>query len=309
MKSSILIRLFAIITVTASTFASPLANLKKHNVTLAKDGNVNYYKDLPLDVYYQDSKFKKFEKRPVVVYIYGGGWCSGNKEKNSKIGEYLREQGYIAVLPNYHVYPNATSVETMVDEIHHAIEWTYKNIHKYGGDKHKMSISGQSAGAHLISLTLTKAALGMKNLGKPLRKLPTFKHALLLNGPYTIQVEESIKNYYEYGMDLYADGFTALFLNKTNYSPQEILTTKKSKSIKYLSAKHITFLECTNDEVVAYGTAAPMIEQVKRTVRKTTTDHVVVEGADHNKINHGIRDGDEEAKKIFIDLIRKYNKN
>jgi len=308
MKSAFLVRLFTILAVTASAFATPLAQLKKHNVTLAKDANVNYYKDLPLDVYYQESKFKKLERKPVVVYIYGGGWCSGNKEKNAKIGEFLRDNGYIAVLPNYHVYPNATSIETMVDEVHHAIEWTYKNIHKYGGDKHRMSISGQSAGAHLISLTLTKSALGMKNLGKPLKKLPTFKHALLLNGPYVVDAEESIENFTKIGMDIYAEGFTALFLNKTNYSPQEILTGKKDKSIKYLSSKHITFLECTKDETVPYGSAAPMMEQVKRTVRKTSIDHIVVEGGDHNKINHGIRDGDEEAKEIFINLIKKYNK-
>ena len=199
----------------------------------------------------------------------------------------------------------------MVDEIHHAIEWTYKNIHKYGGDNKRMSISGQSAGAHLISLTLTRSALGLNNLGKPLRKLPTFEHALLLNGPYIIEnVEQSIVDFETYGLIDYAECFKGLFLNKnlTDISPQEILAQYADKSIKRLGAKQITFLECTEDMTVPLGSADPMIEQVSRTVRETTFDHIIVEGGDHNKINHGIRDGDEEAKKIFIDSISKYNK-
>jgi len=331
MKSTLLVKLFTIFALATSTFASPILNkhpkhnvvvpvhppaaplphpvIQKETITLAKDADVNYYKDLPLDVYYQKSNLKKLEKKPVVIYIYGGAWCSDNKEKNAKIGEYLRENGYIAVLPNYNVYPNTTTVETMVDEVHHAIEWTYKNIHKYGGDNKRMSISGQSAGAHIISLTLVKSSLGLKNLGKPLKKLPTFKHALLLNGPYVVgDIEESIKVFTEIGMIQYAEAFQGLFLNKTGYNPQDILAAKKDKSISTLGANHITFLECTEDMTVPLGSADPMIEQVKRTVRKVTTDHVIVEGGDHNKINHGIRDGDEEAKKIFIDLVTKYNK-
>eukprot|EP00833_Pecoramyces_ruminatium_P006668 jgi/Orpsp1_1/1180700/evm.model.c7180000074366.1 len=180
MKSNILIKLLITIISITYTFGIPFVDNKNFNVSLAKDTDVNYYKNLLLDVYYNESKIEKIQKKPVVIYIFGGGWFSGSKEKNSKIGEYLQEQGYIAVLPNYHLYPNATSVDTMVDDIHHAIQWTYKNIHKYGGDKTKMTISGQSAGAHLISLTLTKAALGIENNGKPLKKLPTFKHALLM---------------------------------------------------------------------------------------------------------------------------------
>jgi len=307
MKSAFLVKLFTIFTIAACTFASPLS-IKKKTVISAKDGDINYYKDLPLDVYFQDSKFKSLQKKPVVIYIYGGGWCTGNKDKNAKIGEFLRDNGYVAVLPNYHIYPNATSVDTMVDDITHAIKWTYKNIHKYGGDNKRMSISGQSAGAHLISLTLTKSALGIDNLGKPLMKLPIFKHALLLNGPYTKDVEESIRNYDALGPNPYSEAFKVLFLNKTNWNPQELVTAGKDKSVKYLGAKHITFLECTDDEVVPYGMAEPMMKQVNRVVRKTTTDHYVVEGGDHNKINHGIRDGDEEAKEIFINLIKKYNK-
>ncbi|OUM59008.1 hypothetical protein PIROE2DRAFT_15576, partial [Piromyces sp. E2] len=264
---------------------------------------------VPLDIYYHKSKFKKLEKKPVVIYVFGGAWCSGDKETNAKIGEFIRDKGYIAVLPKYNVYPNATSIDEMVDEIYHAIRWTYKNIHKYGGDNKRMSIAGHSSGAHLISLTLTKSSLELENLGKPLKKLPLFKHALLLNGPYVVgQIEESIEYFTSIGIHIYAEALKGLFLNKTGYNPPDLLAAKENKSVKTLGAKHITFLECTEDILVPYGSAEPMIEQVKRTVKKVSVDHIVIEGAGHDKINHGIREDDEEAKKIFIDSINKYNK-
>ncbi|ORX48677.1 alpha/beta-hydrolase [Piromyces finnis] len=310
MKSSLLIKLFSFIAVAVSIYASPISKKynKEEKVTLTVDKNVNYYHDLDLDVYYQKSSLKKVEKKPVVIYIYGGAWCSGNKEKNAKTGEFLNENGYISVLPNYHVFPNATNVETMVDEIHHAIQWTNKNIHKYGGDKKRMTIVGHSAGSHLTALTLVKSTLGMKNLGKPLKKLPTFKDVLLLNGPYVVgDIEESIEIFSKIGMIEYAEAFKGLFLNKTGYNPQDILAERKKKSIKSLGTEHITFLECTEDMTVPLGSADPMIEQVKRTVKNISIKHVVIEG-EHNTINHGIRDGDEEAKKTFINLVKKYNK-
>ncbi|ORX48678.1 hypothetical protein BCR36DRAFT_371171 [Piromyces finnis] len=232
----------------------------------------------------------------------------GKKENNYEIGEFLSESGYISVIPNYHVHPNATSIDTMVDDIHHAIHWTYKNIHKYGGDKKRMTLSSHSAGSHLSILTLIKSSLGMKNLGKPLKKLPNFKDVLLLNGLYVVgDIEKSIELFSQYGMMNYVETFKDLFLNKTDYNPQDILAERKTKSIKSLGTEHITFLECTEDTNVKPGSADPMIKQVKRTVKKISTGYYLAEG-DHDTINHGIRDGKEEAKKIFINLIKKYNK-
>ena len=38
--------------------------------------DVNYYKDVNLDIYYPDDKQDKY---PVFLIIYGGGWISGFK--------------------------------------------------------------------------------------------------------------------------------------------------------------------------------------------------------------------------------------
>ncbi|ORX79652.1 alpha/beta-hydrolase, partial [Anaeromyces robustus] len=86
-----------------------------------------------------------------VIHIYGGYWITNSKISYTNIGSLLEESGYIAVLPNYILFPNGT-IEDMVDDIYNAIQWTFKNISKYGGDPNQISISAHSSGAHLTAL-------------------------------------------------------------------------------------------------------------------------------------------------------------
>jgi acetyl esterase/lipase len=43
--------------------------------------------------------------RPVVVFIYGGSWDSGAKKDYAFVGEALAKHGYVAVVPDYRLYP------------------------------------------------------------------------------------------------------------------------------------------------------------------------------------------------------------
>jgi len=51
---------------------------------------------------------------------------------------------------NYTLYPTAT-VEEMVIDVKHAVEWVKKNIQNYNGDPSKIYLLGHSAGAHLLA--------------------------------------------------------------------------------------------------------------------------------------------------------------
>ena len=44
---------------------------------------------------------------PVVVFFYGGGWRSGNKRTYRYVAKALARRGYVAVLPDYRIYPKA----------------------------------------------------------------------------------------------------------------------------------------------------------------------------------------------------------
>ena len=101
------------------------------------------------------------ERRPVMVYIYGGGFNEGAGSVAVYDGTQLAKRGVVLVNMNYRVralgflsYP-ALSKESehgvsgnygLLDQIA-ALEWVHKNIAAFGGDPNRVTIFGQSAGA------------------------------------------------------------------------------------------------------------------------------------------------------------------
>ncbi|MDE6859053.1 MAG: alpha/beta hydrolase [Duncaniella sp.] len=94
---------------------------------------------------------------PVVVFIHGGGWNSGDKSVwDVSFANAFLSFGITSVSLNYRLAPHVTIAEQLND-IDEAISWINDNIGFYGGDSSKIYIVGHSAGAHLAALA------GLKN--------------------------------------------------------------------------------------------------------------------------------------------------
>lgn len=90
-------------------------------------------------------------KRPVVVFFYGGSWDSGSKDSYLFVAEALTSKGFIAVIPDYRIYPEVIYPEFLNDGAS-AFQWTKDNIEKYGGDINNIFVAGHSAGAHIAAM-------------------------------------------------------------------------------------------------------------------------------------------------------------
>ncbi|UOG75110.1 alpha/beta hydrolase [Hymenobacter tibetensis] len=102
-----------------------------------------------LDVY--APRKKSTTPYPVVVFIHGGSWNSGNKNFYSFIGRRLAKQGVVAVVINYRLSPKV-EVPAMADDCARAVVWTTQHIQEYGGDPQRLFLMGHSAGAGLAAL-------------------------------------------------------------------------------------------------------------------------------------------------------------
>ncbi|RSK50832.1 alpha/beta fold hydrolase [Hymenobacter rigui] len=102
-----------------------------------------------LDVY--APKRKTATPYPVVVFIHGGSWNSGNKNFYSFIGRRLAKQGVVAVVINYRLAPQV-HVPQMADDCTRAVIWTAAHIAAYGGDPQRIFVMGHSAGGGLAAL-------------------------------------------------------------------------------------------------------------------------------------------------------------
>lgn len=128
-------------------------------------GSVNVTKDVAyavgprhsLDVY--APKHPK-AGAPVVVFLYGGGWDSGDKAMYRFVGAALATHGYVAVLPDYRVYPVARYPDFLVDSAA-AVRWARDHAREYGGDPTRLFLMGHSAGAYnAVMLGLDRRWLG-----------------------------------------------------------------------------------------------------------------------------------------------------
>lgn len=94
------------------------------------------------------------EKSPVVIFIHGGYWTSGNKNIYGFLGRNFGKKKIVTVIPNYTLSPNG-NYDTMAKEVAAAIQWTSENIEKYNGNPDQIFLMGHSAGGHLIALVGT----------------------------------------------------------------------------------------------------------------------------------------------------------
>lgn len=106
--------------------------------------------------------------RPLVVYVHGGGWKSG--DKGNRIGDKARlftDAGYLFASVNYRLSPDPVNLDYPSDRIRfpdhpadvgEALAWLDRNVASLGGDPRRIVLIGHSAGAHLVSLVSTDPA-------------------------------------------------------------------------------------------------------------------------------------------------------
>ncbi|XP_046751105.1 esterase E4-like [Diprion similis] len=107
---------------------------------------------------------------PVMVYIYGGGFKTGNARSDRYGPEYLLDADIVLVLPSYRVGPLgflSTGDEVasgnwgLKDQVL-ALKWVQNNIKYFGGDPDRVTLAGASSGSGSVHiLTLSDATIGL----------------------------------------------------------------------------------------------------------------------------------------------------
>ena len=105
-----------------------------------------------LDVYSP----KGAKNLPVVLWIHGGGWQTGDKSDVQIKPQVFAEKGFVFVSTNYRLLPSV-DMATIVRDVAKSVRWVHDHIAEYGGDPKRLFVMGHSAGAQLAALVCTDA--------------------------------------------------------------------------------------------------------------------------------------------------------
>lgn len=107
---------------------------------------------LAADIYIPDTNAAK----PVVVFIHGGGWQIGDKDRVSHVNKrnFFLNHGFIFISVNYRLAP-AVFYPVYPQDVARSIAFVFNWIGKFNGDPNNVFLMGHSAGAHLAALVAT----------------------------------------------------------------------------------------------------------------------------------------------------------
>ena len=101
---------------------------------------------LKLDIYLPSDKPKPY---PVIVWIHGGGWHSGNKKLGRRA--ILLDREYAVVSIEYRLSRQAL-FPAQIHDCKGAIRWIRAHAEEYGFDPGRIGVYGSSAGGHLVAM-------------------------------------------------------------------------------------------------------------------------------------------------------------
>ena len=118
-------------------------------------------------------------KAPVLVFFYGGSWKSGSKEDYGFVGQALAAQGFVTIVADYRLFPEARYTEFLADSAG-AVRWARDNAAGYGGDSGRIVLAGHSAGAYNAAMVALDTRY-LRQAGVDPRNVRAFAG---LSGPY-----------------------------------------------------------------------------------------------------------------------------
>ena len=88
------------------------------------------------------------QARPVLVFFYGGGWNSGDKDLYGWAAQALAARGFVVMVPDYRLVPGV-HFPAFVEDAAAATAFAGRIAGEHGGDPARIGVIGHSAGAHL----------------------------------------------------------------------------------------------------------------------------------------------------------------
>lgn len=141
-----------------AVFFTSCATKIHRDISYIEKGNLQNPAVLKLNVFTPRKISEK--KLPVLIFMYGGNWNSGNKDLYGFFGRNFAKKDVITIIPDYTLSPEV-SYDEMTEQTAQAIKWTMEHIADFNGDPENIYLTGHSAGGHLVALATMNPKYGI----------------------------------------------------------------------------------------------------------------------------------------------------
>ena len=126
-------------------------------------------------------------RQTVIVFVYGGAWRSGARQDYRFVGQALSELGYVTVIPDHRLYPDAV-FPAFVEDVARATAAIPAALQDLSCARDwQIVLAGHSSGAHTAALLATDPAY-LAGHSPPIRAA-----ALVgLAGPYDLPLDDPL---------------------------------------------------------------------------------------------------------------------
>ncbi len=168
------------------------------------------------------------EKRPLLIYIHGGGWVSGLRQTRRFYCKYWAKQGFVCANIDYD-YANDAKHPEHIHQIFKGIEYVLAHAEMWGIDTKQVVVAGESAGGYFASLVgavaTHKELYDLLQIPFSYKETFQVRACILMSGIF--DPARSLDTHFQ-GMDLFTEAFCGL--------PSETLRGEKGSAMRQFLA-------------------------------------------------------------------------
>lgn len=91
---------------------------------------------------------------PVVYWIHGGGWQTGDKGQVALKPKAFTDAGLVFVSINHRLWPTV-EMRDIIGDVARGLRWVHDHVAEYGGDPTRVLVMGHSSGGQLAAIVCT----------------------------------------------------------------------------------------------------------------------------------------------------------
>ena len=234
---------------------------------------------------YEPEGHRASDKRPAIVFFFGGGWRGGTPGQFEHQAKYLASRGMVTMTADYRVASrHKVTANKCVEDAKAAIRWARTNANRLGIDPYRIAAGGGSAGGHLAAATATLAGHDDPDGDRSIGSGP---NALALFNPVTVLA--GVKGVIEMPAERRASMAERMGAPGESMSPYHHVGKGVPPTIIFHGKA---------DTTVPYATAAAFEKKMKEVGNRC--ELVGYEGETHGFFNHGRGDGS-----AYTDTVRR----